>query len=330
MTIQHPTTMQAWRVHELGDPESVMRLDEVDVPKPGPGQSLLKVRATGLNFPDLLVCRGEYQEQPPLPFTPGLEVCGTVVGGPRSGERVAAIASLPHGGLAEYVVVEDADVYSAPRSMPDAKAAVLLGYLTSHVGLHRRAGLRAGETVLVHAGAGGVGSAAIQLAKAANAQVIATAGGAAKAEVCRRLGADFVIDYTFEDFVEVVKRETDSRGVDVVFDDPVGGDVFDGSRRCTAFEGRLVVVGFAGGRIAQAPTNHALVKNYSVVGLHLGLYRRRDPAVLREAFGHLIELWERGLIDPYVGAETHLGEVPAALRDLGERDTVGKVVVRVS
>jgi NADPH2:quinone reductase len=212
-------TMRAWRVHELGEPEQVMSLDEIPVPEPGPGQSLVRVAAAGLNFPDLLVCRGDYQERPALPFTPGLEVAGTAVGGPRAGERVAAIASLPAGGLAEYVVVADGDLYPVPPLMPSTEAAVLLGtYLTSQVGLIRRAGLRAGETVLVHAGAGGVGSAAIQLAKAANAHVIATAGGPAKTEICRQLGADVVIDYDAEDFVEIVKQATDGRGADVVYD----------------------------------------------------------------------------------------------------------------
>lgn len=324
-----PTRMQAWRVHELGEPEQVMVLEEVDAPAAGQGETVVRVAAAGLNFPDLLVCRGEYQERPPLPFTPGLEVAGRVVGGPRDGERVAAIAALPAGGLAELVVVADADIYEVPPQMPDAKAAVLLGtYLTSHVGLHRRAGLRAGETVLVHAGAGGVGSAAIQLAKAANAQVIATAGGPRKTAVCRDLGADVVVDYDAKDFVEVVKQVTGGRGADVVYD-PVGGDVFDRSRRCVAFEGRIVVVGFAGGRIAEAPTNHALVKNYSVVGLHLGLYRTRDPQVLREAYAELVRLWGRGLVDPFVGSERSMHDVPAALRSLGDRGTTGKVVIRV-
>lgn len=324
-----PTRMRAWRVHELGEPEQVMSLDEVALPIVGPGESLIRVRAAGLNFPDLLACRGGYQERPPLPFTPGLEVAGEVVSGRLAGERVAAVASLPVGGLADYVVVADPDVYAVPSAMPDEKAAALLGtYLTGQVGLYRRAGLRAGESVLVHAGAGGVGSAAIQLAKAGEAQVIATAGGPAKTALCRELGADVVVDYTREDFVQVVKEVTGGRGADVVYD-PVGGDVFDASRRCVAFEGRIVVVGFAGGRIADAPTNHALVKNYSVVGLHLGLYRQRDPAVLRAAFADLIDWWEAGLIDPLVGSRRPFAEVPTALRALGERGTVGKVVVTV-
>lgn len=317
-------------MHQLGEPEDVMSLDQVVLPVLRPGRSLVRVEAAGLNFPDLLVCRGEYQERPPLPFVPGLEVAGRVVAGGRIGERVAAIASLPAGGLADYVAVAEEDLYTVPAQMPSTKAAVLLGtYLTSHVGLHRRARLQPGETVLIHAGAGGVGSAAIQLAKAGGARVIATAGGPTKVAVCRDLGADIAVDYTSEDFVEVVKDVTAGRGADVVYD-PIGGVVFDDSRRCVAFEGRLVVVGFAGGRIAQAPTNHALVKNYSVVGLHLGLYRHRDPAVLVAAYADLVDLWQRGLIDPLVGSERAFEDVPAALRSLGERGTVGKTVVRVA
>jgi NADPH2:quinone reductase len=322
--------MQAWRVHELGEPEEVMSLDHVDDPRPGPGESLVRVETASLNFPDLLVCRGDYQERPPLPFTPGLEVCGTVVEGPRAGERVAALPRLPGGGLAELVVVDDDSLFGVPPSMPSAKAAALLGtYLTSHAGLHRRAGLAPGETLLVHAGAGGVGSAAIQLGKAAGAYVIATAGGPEKVKTCRALGADLAVDYLVDDFVVQVKEATQGRGADVVYD-PVGGDVFDRSRKCIAFEGRLVVVGFAGGRIAQAPTNHALIKNYSVVGLHFGLYRERRPDVVRQIHGELVNLWARGLIDPLVESEHPMALVPAALRRLGGRATVGKVVVRVA
>jgi NADPH:quinone reductase len=322
--------MQAWRVHKLGEPEDVMSLDEVEDPRAAAGESLVRVDTAGLNFPDLLVCRGEYQERPALPFTPGLEVCGTVVDGPRAGERVVALPRLPNGGLAELVAVADDSVFSVPASMPSDKAAALLGtYLTSHAGLHRRAGLRPGETLLVHAGAGGVGSAAIQLGKAAGAFVIATAGGPEKVEVCRALGADLAIDYLADDFVARVKQATKGRGADVIYD-PVGGDVFDRSRKCIAFEGRLVVVGFAGGRLAQAPTNHALIKNYSIVGLHFGLYRERRPDVVLQIHGELVKLWARGVVDPLVEPEYALEQVPEALRRLGGRATVGKVVVRVA
>ncbi|MCW2723890.1 MAG: putative alcohol dehydrogenase, zinc-containing [Frankiales bacterium] len=319
--------MKAWRVHELGEPQDVLRYDDVDEPVDGPGLLRLRVDAVALNFPDLLLCRGMYQEKPVLPFTPGLEVCGTVLDGPRAGERVLAAPALPHGGLAEQVVVAEAAALQVPVDMPAAKAAsMLITYQTGYVGLHRRAALQAGETLLVHAGAGGVGTAAIQLGKAAGARVIATAGGPDKVQVCKELGADVVIDYNAEDFVGVVKDVTEGRGADVIYDS-VGGDVFDRSRRCIAFEGRIVVVGFAGGRIADAPTNHALVKNYSIVGLHWGLYRQQDPQVIPRTHAALVALWEQGLVDPLVGAELPLTDAPQALARLGDRGTVGKVVL---
>jgi len=204
-----------------------------------------------------------------------------------------------------------------------------IAHQTAHVGLHRRAALREGETVLVHAGAGGVGSAAIQLAKAAGARVFATAGGAEKVEICRELGAEIVVDYREENFVDAVKEATGGRGADVIFD-PVGGDVFDLSRKCVAFEGRIVVVGFAGGRIASAPTNHALVKNYSVTGLHWGLYNKVMPELVPETHEALIKLYEQGKIDPLIYKTVPFEEVPEALELLQSRKTHGKLVTTPS
>jgi NADPH2:quinone reductase len=319
--------MKAWQVQELGEPQDVLRWVDVDEPAAGPDDLLVQVDAVALNFPDVLLCRGLYQDKPPLPFTPGLEICGTVLGGPREGERVIGGPSLPHGGLAERVLLADANAFPVPASMPPAKAAgLLITYQTGYVGLHRRAGLQPGETLLVHAGAGGVGTAAIQLGRAAGARVIATAGGPDKVQVCKDLGADVVIDYNAEDFVAVVKDVTAGRGADVIYDS-VGGDVFDKSRKCIAFEGRILVIGFAGGRIADAPTNHALVKNYSIVGLHWGLYRKLNPSVITTTHAALVALWEAGQIDPLIGAELPLADAPQALAKLADRGTVGKVVL---
>lgn len=319
--------MRAWQVHELGEPADVLRLEDVPEPVAGPGTLRLRVDAVALNFPDVLLCRGQYQEKPALPFTPGLEVCGTVLDGPRAGERVLAGPGLPRGGMAEQVVVPEVAALPVPPDMPPAQAAsLLITYHTGHVGLHRRARLQAGETLLVHAGAGGVGSAAIQLGLAAGARVVATAGGPDKVRVCRDLGADVVVDYLAEDFVAVVKDATAGRGADVVYDS-VGGDVFDRSRRCIAFEGRLLVVGFAAGRIPEVPANHLLLKNYSVVGLHWGLYRRHDPALLAQTQDALLELHRQGQVAPLVGAELPLEQAPDALTRLGDRGTVGKVVL---
>jgi NADPH2:quinone reductase len=319
--------VRAWQVHELGEPQDVLRLEDVPEPEAGPGRLRLRVDAVALNFPDVLLCRGQYQEKPPLPFTPGLEVCGTVLDGPRAGERVLAAPGLPRGGLAEQVAIPEAAAMTVPQDMPPAKAAsMLITYQTGYVGLHRRAQLREGETLLVHAGAGGVGSAAIQLGLAAGARVLATAGGPDKVKVCQQLGADVVVDYRSEDFVAAVKDATDGRGADVVYDS-VGGDVFDKSRKCIAFEGRILVVGFAGGRIPEAPANHVLIKNYSVVGLHWGLYKQRQPEVIPQTHDALVALWQQGKIDPLLGDELPLADAPQALARLGDRGTVGKVVL---
>jgi NADPH2:quinone reductase len=316
--------MRAWRVHSLGDPAEVMSFDEVDRPTPGEGQVLVRVLAAGLNFPDVLMAKGQYQERPPLPFTPGVELCGEVVG---TGRRVLGSPSGGPGGFAEYALMDADAAFPVPDGMSDEQAAALhLTYQTGHVGLHRRAALQAGEWLLVHAGAGGVGSAAIQLGKAAGARVIATAGGERKTEVCRRLGADHVIDYTAEDFVPLVKEITGGHGADVVYD-PVGGEVFDKSRRCIAFEGRLVVVGFTSGTIPQAPANHALVKNYSIVGLHWGLYRKHDPALFGRVHEDLCRLFDEGRIAPLIGASLPLAELPQAMAAIADRNTVGKVVL---
>ncbi|MCW2699015.1 MAG: putative alcohol dehydrogenase, zinc-containing [Blastococcus sp.] len=316
--------MRAWRVHELGDPSQVLSLDEVDRPTPGEGQVLVKVEAAALNFPDVLMAMGMYQEKPPLPYIPGVELCGEIVG---TGQRVIGSPSGGPGAFAEYALMDANAAFPAPEGMSPEKAAALhLTYQTGYVGLHRRASIQVGDWVLVHAGAGGVGSAAIQLAKAAGARVIATAGGERKVQVCRDLGADHVVDYTADDFVPVVKEVTGGHGADVVYD-PVGGDVFDKSRKCVAFEGRIVVVGFTSGRIPEAPANHLLVKNYSVVGLHWGLYRTHDPAIVGMVHEQLLRLVEEGHVDPLIGAVHPLEEAPQALEALASRTTVGKVVL---
>src|SRR5215210_950477 len=324
--------MKAWQVQNLGDPEQALELAEVEEPVPASNEVVLEVEAAALNFFDILLCRGEYQERPDLPFTPGGEISGTVreAGegtGMRAGRRVIATPPLPRGGYAHKVAVPESSVFPIPESMPFEKAAALpITYQTAHVALHHRAHLQAGETVLVHAGAGGVGSAAIQIAKAAGARVIATAGGPAKVEVCRTLGAEIAIDYREENFVEAVKEATEGRGADVIFD-PVGGEVFDGSRRCVAFEGRIVVIGFAGGRIAEAPTNHVLVKNYSVVGMHWGLYTRVMPGLIHTTHEDLMRLYEAGEIGPLISGTVPFEVLPKALKKLGSRGTYGKTIM---
>lgn len=326
--------MRAWTVRQLGEPAEALRLEDVKEPTPGPGEVAVEVAACGLNFADILLCRGQYQQRPPLPFTPGLEASGRIVAigeGVRDrafGQRVIAVPRLPHGGLADRLITAAAATYPIPDDLDDVAAAALhISYQTSWFALHRRASLRPGEWLLVHAAAGGVGSAAVQLGVAAGARVIATAGGAEKVELCRRLGAEVVVDYSAEDFVPVVQRVTGGHGADVVYD-PVGGDTFDRSRKVIAWEGRLLVIGFASGRIPEVPANHLLVKNYAVVGLHWGAYSDRDPDAVAECHAELVRLHGEGRIAPVVFAVLGLDEAVEGLTLLGSRRTFGKVVVR--
>ncbi|MFE2883258.1 NADPH:quinone oxidoreductase family protein [Streptomyces sp. NPDC059272] len=315
--------MQAWQVHENGEPSEAMRLAEVERPTPGEGQVLLKVRAANINFPDALMCRGEYQVRPPLPFTPGVEICGET----EDGRRVIANPVLPHGGLAEYAVADAAALLPAPESLDDAEAAALhVGYQTGWFALHRRAHLEAGETLLVHAAAGGVGSAAVQLGKAAGATVIGVVGGADKAVVARELGCDVVIDRRTQDVVAAVKEATGGRGADVIYD-PVGGDAYTQSTKVVAFEGRIVVVGFASGTIPSPALNHALVKNYSILGLHWGLYATKNPKLILDCHEQLTELAARGVVKPLVSERVPLSGGAAAVQRLADGVTTGRVVV---
>ncbi len=323
--------MKAWRVHELGEPRHVMSLDDVPDPQPDAGQLLVRVLAAAANFPDVLMCRGLYQVRPALPFTPGIELCGEVmelgtdVTGFAVGERVIGLSVLPAGGFAEFALMDTATTFPAPGALDDAEAAAFyIGYQTGWFGLHRRAQLQAGETLLVHAAAGGVGSAAVQLGKAAGARVIGVVGGPEKAEVARSLGADVVVDRHTEDFVEVVKQVTGGRGADVVYD-PVGGDAYQRSTKCVAFEGRILVVGFAGGQIQTAALNHALVKNYSIVGLHWGLYANKDPQAVRRCHDELSKLAVDGAAKPLVSERLALDAVADGLQRLADGTTVGRV-----
>ena len=325
-------TVKALRVNELGEPELVMRLEEVPIPEPRPGEVRLRVRAASLNFPDVLMCRGEYQVKPPVPFTPGAEVAGEIdalgegVEGLTVGQRVLAIPSFGNGGFTEYTTANAASVFPIVDAMGYAAASALhVVYQTGHLALHRRAHIEPGETLLVHAGAGGVGSAAIQLGLAAGARVIATAGGPEKVEVCRKLGAELALDYREHDFVDAVKEFTGGRGADVIYD-PVGGDTYDRSTKCIAFEGRILIIGFTGGRFADARTNHVLIKNYAVVGVHWALYNMMNPALITEIHADLMRLFDAGKIDPLISETIGLADVPAALARLGQRGTYGKLV----
>ena len=328
--------MKAWQVAELGEPAKVMQLVDVADPEPGPRQVVVRVLASPANFPDVLMCRGLYQVKPDLPFTPGVELCGEVVAVGSEvtrhavGDRVVGASTMPYGGFGELSLMDEPLAFPAPLSLDDGQAASLyIGYQTGWFGLHRRAHLQAGETLLVHAAAGGVGSAAIQLGKAAGARVIGVVGGPQKAEVAKALGADVVIDRHEQDFVDVVKAETQGKGADVIYD-PVGGETYLRSTKCIAWEGRILVIGFAGGDIQSAPLNHALIKNYSIVGLHWGMYNLYDPPAVQECHRALTELADQGLVNPLVSERLPLDEVAAGVQRLADGDTVGRVVYQAS
>ena len=317
-------------VRELGGPASLEREELAAVPA-DPGQVVIDVRATGCNFFDILITQGKYQVRPELPFSPGAEVAGTVREVGRGverfslGDRVSAL--LEHGGFSSTVASPQERVFPMPPGMTFEEAAASgLVYQTSYVGLVHRANLQEGETLLVHAAAGGVGLAAVQIGVALGAHVIGTAGTPDKLALVKQNGADVVINYRDEDWVERVKELTDGRGADVIYD-PVGGDTFDLSTKCIAFEGRILVIGFASGRIPSAKMNRVLVKNFSLVGLHWGLYFEKNPKVLQDAQEALSRLYSAGKIAPVVSATYPLAEAKAALDALGARKTTGKVVL---
>ncbi|MGM7649319.1 NADPH:quinone oxidoreductase family protein [Nocardia sp. JW2] len=324
--------MKAWQVGQLGEPREVLRFNEIDDPVAGVGQLLVRVLAAPANFPDVLLCRGQYQVKPPLPFTPGVELCGSVVAvgdgvtGFAVGDRIVGTTDLPGGAFAEMAVLDAANAFPAPEALDDAEASALcIGYQTSWFALHRRTRLRVGETLLVHAAAGGVGSTAVQLGKAAGATVIGVVGGPDKAEYCRELGADLVIDRHTSDFVPIVKEFTGGRGADVVYD-PVGGDAYAKSTKCIAFEGRILVIGFAGGTIPQPALNHALIKNYSIIGLHWGLYKQYNPQAIRDCHDELTRLAAADQLKPLISERLSLSDVPEGLGRLGDGTTVGRLV----
>jgi NADPH2:quinone reductase len=304
---------------------------DVPEPQPGPGQVLIETRAVGCNFPDILMVQGKYQVKPPLPFTPGHEISGVVravgagVTRVRPGQRV--IANLEWGGYAELAVASAERVYGIPESMPfDEAAAFFVVYQTSYCALVQRAAIQPGEWLLVHGAAGGVGLSAVQIGKALGARVIATAGAPEKLEIARQAGADVLIDYQTEDWVERVKAVTGGEGANVIYD-PVGGDVFDGSTKCIAFEGRLLTIGFAGGRIPNLAINRVLLKHISIVGVHWGFYQRRGSALVGEWMDALLELYTDGRIRPVIYRAYPLREAAAALHALAARESHGKVVL---
>lgn len=324
----------------------MLQLDEVEVPEPGPGQALVEVEAAGINFADVLLCRGGYQERPPHPFTPGLEVAGRVLAlGPRDragvpqlevGERVVAATALPAGGFAQRALVPVAQAHPIPDELPaDVAAATHVTYQTAWFALHRLTDVAPDDTVVVHGAAGGLGTACVRLAVTAGARVIATAHGDAKTARARALGADIALDTAAlattdgdgpDALVEALRDAVGPDGARIVLD-PVGGELFEASTRCVAFEGTIVVLGAASGTYAPARTNHLLVKNYAVSGLHWGAYRARRPDLCRQAQAEIVELWRTGGLVDDISRRGPLADLPALLDDLIDRRIVGKAVL---
>jgi NADPH2:quinone reductase len=322
--------MRAMMATQWGEPTD-LKLMEVPDPAPGPRQVAIDVRASACNFFDILMVQGKYQVRPPLPFAPGGEVAGVVRAvGPgvehiQPGDRVFAM--LGWGGYATSAVAPADAVFRMPESMSfEHGAAFGVVYQTSYFGLVYRAQLQPGETLLVHAAAGGVGLAAVQIGRALGARVLATAGSAAKLEMARMHGAHEAYDYSTPDWVERVKAATAGRGADVIYD-PVGGEVFDLSTKCIAFGGRLLVIGFASGRIPSIQVNRILLKNIAVVGLHWGAYRQHDPSRIPQAMDALFALYRQGTLRPVVSSTWPLPQAAAALAEIASRRSVGKVLL---
>lgn len=327
--------VRAMLCHDLSGP-SGMSMGEIASPAPGRDEVRIAIRACGVNFPDLLMTRGEYQFKPEPPFAPGMEVAGIVteigegVSAFRAGDRVIARTQSMYPGFAEAVTLPAKFVLPIPETMPfDEAAALFVTYQTSYHALVEKAHLAAGEVVLVHGGAGGVGLAAVQIALALGARVIATAGSPEKLRYLEGLGVEAAINYGSEDIRARVKALTGDRGVDVVLD-PVGGAAFDASLRCLAPEGRLLIVGFTSGEIGTAKANIILIKEVSLIGIRAGEFALRHPDRMRAAFDQLVAWYCEGLIAPQIAARLPLEQADGALMALEERSAIGKIVVTVA
>jgi NADPH:quinone reductase len=309
-----------------------LSLEEVPAPEPGPGEVRVRVRAAGLNFADTLVINGRYQERPPLPFVPGMEIAGVVEAcgegaGLAPGERV--LATLAHGGFAEAAVAAVTDVVRLPDAVDDVAAASLpMAYGTAYGALCWSGRLQPGETLMVHGAGGGVGLAAVECGHALGATVIATARGKAHLDAARAHGADHLIDTASEDVRERALALTGGRGVDVILD-PIGGELFSASLRAVAWEGRILVIGFASGEIPQIPANRLLLRNAGAIGFYWGGYRKRDPARVRACLEELLRWCAQGRIRPHASDVLPLAKARDALELLLARRSTGKVVLRM-
>jgi NADPH2:quinone reductase len=318
-------------------PVDELKLEDVAPPAPGRGQLVIDVKATGVNYADAIMVAGSYQTRPPFPFSPGLETagvvtrCGEGVTRFRTGDRVMAI--LAHGGFAEQALADEVETFAIPDAMPwDDAGAFPIAYVSSHVAIRWQGRLERGETLLVLGAAGGVGLAAIEIAKAMGAKVIACASSADKLEVCRQHGADEVVNYSggekdgFGVFRETIKQFTGGKGVDVVYD-AVGGPYSEPALRSTAWRGRFLVVGFAAGEIPKIPLNLTLLKGCSIVGVFWGDFARREPKSFAASIGQLGAWFREGKLKPHVSQTFPLVKAVDALKLMAERKVKGKVVL---
>lgn len=345
--------MRAWQTHHYGDPLDVLRLDEVEIPEPDPGEVRVRTQAVPLNLNDLdRITGGNMMVEPELPYSPGMEVMGIVdaCGAGAEmwlGRRVVATTKGAHGGYAEYAICPEVSTFDMPDriALPDA-AALFFPFHLAWLGLVDRADLRSGETVLVHAGAGGSGSAAIQLAAHRGARVFATAGTAEKVALCRELGADVAIDYVTEDFAEAVLAETDNRGVDVVFDN-VGEAVMEESMRCTAYNGRYLMMGFASNKAiadeAFVVPRRIALGNIKLCGVLLAYSNDEISSLVKTTMGwnfpaaelgneimrEVIDLVDAGSVRAVIGSVVDFEEIPEAITAMADRATVGRTIVMV-
>src|SRR5216683_971192 len=307
-----------------------LTVEDVAAPKPGPGQVVIDVKATGVNYADSIMVAGRYQTKPSLPFSPGLETagvvvrCGDGVTRYRPGNRVMAI--LAYGGFAEQAVADDVETFAIPDTMPfDDAGAFPIAYISSDVAIRWQGRLEAGETLLVLGAAGGVGLTAVEIGKAMGARVIAGASTAEKLAVAREHGADDLIDYAAEKLTERVMALTDGRGADVCFD-PVGGELSDAALSSLGWGGRLLLVGFVGG-VAHIPANRLLVKNRAALGCSLRYYRWHAPDKLQQSVAELFSWYHAGALKPCVTQCLPLERSVEAIRLLTDRKAYGKVVV---
>ena len=322
--------MKAVLCKAFGDPSTLV-VEEIDSPPLAPGEIRIGIHACGINFGDTLMISGQYQVKPPFPFSPGLEVSGEVletgggVNGFKPGDRVVALCD--YGGYADEIVVPATVVLPIPEALDTITAAAFpVAYGTAHLALSHRARLQPGETLLVHGAAGGVGLTAVEVGKRLGATVIAAASTPEKLQIAAAKGADHLLNTSQESIRDRVKELTGGKGADVIYD-PVGGDSFDQSLRCINWEGRLLVIGFASGKIPRLPTNLTLVKNFSVVGVYWGAYMKRDPGVLTDSLAVLLDWYTEGKLQPHVSQTYPLEAAAEAMNTLIKRQSTGKVVL---